>query len=100
MSYDPYADKTLTEVGTAAALLSYEFDQFSVFKRVSDGALFWAATSGCSCGYPFDYCESLDDFSTGTAQEAHAALDEYVAEGYHSIPESEVAELHLAISQV
>lgn len=33
---------------------SYSFDDFVIFKRLSDGALLWASDSGCSCPSPFE----------------------------------------------
>jgi hypothetical protein len=32
---------------------SYSFDSFEIYKRDSDGALFYATDSGCSCPTPF-----------------------------------------------
>lgn len=45
---------------------SYTFDQFKVFKRQSDGALFWGTDSGCSCPTPFEDVKSVDDLNAIT----------------------------------
>jgi len=34
--------------------LCYEFNMLGVWRRLSDGALFWAQDSGCSCPSPFE----------------------------------------------
>lgn len=34
--------------------LSYEFHMLVVWRRISDGRLFWAEDSGCSCPSPFE----------------------------------------------
>ena len=50
----------------------YDFDMVVVWKRVSDGALFWAHDSGCSCPSPFeDYhgVDMLTPLSDGTFEE-------------------------------
>lgn len=45
---------------------SYSFDEFVIFRRLSDGALFWGADSGCSCPEPFEEVKSCDDLSAIT----------------------------------
>jgi hypothetical protein len=40
---------------------AYSFDLVGVWRRVSDGALFGAADSGCSCPTPFEDYERLED---------------------------------------
>jgi len=49
---DKFGLETFDEIDTGG---SWEFDTFVVFKRVSDGALFWSRDSGCSCPTPFDH---------------------------------------------
>jgi len=95
--YDPYADANLTPVGCVAADLSYEYDEFHVFKH-ADGRLLWEITSGCSCSYPFEDCTSSDEFTPATAQEIHAALDKWAAYSYREVSLGEVADLHAKIA--
>lgn len=62
---DPYSSPEqhgLTSVGELYdPELSYEFSILAVWRRVEDGALFWAADSGCSCPSPFEWAEGLAD---------------------------------------
>lgn len=44
----------LTTVGEVERRGGYEFDTFVVWQANSDGRLWWAADSGCSCPVPFE----------------------------------------------
>lgn len=60
--------------------LSYEFNMFIVWRRTSDGALFYASDSGCSCPSPFEDVSGIDDLTpiTGaTYGEFETALHEW-----------------------
>lgn len=50
---------------------SWEFDTFVIFKRISDGALFWTSDSGCSCPTPFEWC-GIDDLNAITKDTLHS----------------------------
>lgn len=39
---------------------SWEYDQTEIYRRRSDGALFHASDSGCSCPMPFEYVTEAD----------------------------------------
>jgi len=40
---------------------SYSFDLFTIWKRESDGALFYGEDSGCSCPSPYEDVHSIED---------------------------------------
>ena len=42
---------------------SYSFNKMVVWRRDSDGKLFWAADSGCSCPSPFEGYNAVEDLS-------------------------------------
>lgn len=42
---------------------SYSFDEFKIWERKSDGALFYGEDSGCSCPSPFEDVKSLADLT-------------------------------------
>lgn len=50
---------------------SWEFDTFVIFKRISDGALFWTSDSGCSCPTPFESI-GIDDLNIITKEDFHS----------------------------
>jgi hypothetical protein len=56
--------------------LSYEFDMFVVWKD-TNGALYYATDSGCSCPSPFENHTSIADLTYATKAEIIAALDEW-----------------------
>lgn len=91
--YDP-AHFGLTLLGTAGDPdLSWGFDEFTVWAD-ADGTLRWAYDSGCSCPEPFGDL-TLADMEKGTAQQAHAALDDWAnSPGKRA----DAADLHLAIA--
>jgi hypothetical protein len=53
---------------------SYEFDITVVLKRISDGQLFYAEDSSCSCPTPFETHE-LKDLTPCSPQELQAHLE-------------------------
>ncbi len=71
---------------------SYEWACVGVFRRASDGALFWGADRGCSCHEPWDDLrpehlepfkeESLDDFRTEAMDRAGTAAEKVEAAEY------------------
>lgn len=56
-NHNPYYSPELcglemfTNIDTAG---SYEFDIFSIWKKLEDNTLWWDTDSGCSCPSPFD----------------------------------------------
>lgn len=59
--------------------MSYEFNMFVVWKRLSDGALFYASDSGCSCPSPFED-ESAETLTPITAGDSYRSFtDEFNA---------------------
>lgn len=52
---------------------SYEFDLFVVY-RDAEGRYWWADDGGCSCPSPFEDHRFPDDFDSGDAHQAVAAL--------------------------
>lgn len=86
MSWDnnPYYNPEKMGLSTVAefdAADSWDFDKFVVW---TDGkVLFWAADSGCSCPIPFEDINSLGDLRSGRQKECLAAIDTWIAEGYH-----------------
>ena len=56
---------------------SYSFDDFVIWKRLSDGALLYGTDSGCSCPAPFDK-QTVDDLTKITSiEQLDAAIEEY-----------------------
>ena len=53
----------LSIIGEVEFRLSYEFDMFVVWKRLADGAIFYANDSGCSCPSPFERYTSVDNLT-------------------------------------
>lgn len=97
MSYDPHDDKAMTYIGSAGNTWGYNWDVFEVWMH-EGGVLHWYSDSGCSCWGAYESTESIDDLEFGSAQDCHAALDEWEAEGYHSLEDHEVADLHADIA--
>lgn len=46
----------------------YSFNKFVVWRRKSDGALFYASDSGCSCPSPFEDYTSVESLKAITKQ--------------------------------
>lgn len=63
--------------------LSYEFHMIGVWRRLSDGMLFWAEDSGCSCPSPFeDYTDPSGEWMVPiekTVGEFRAAVRDFPA---------------------
>ena len=55
----------------------YDFDMTIVWKRISDGALFWASDSGCSCPSPFEDYSGIGDL-TPLTQATFGELESHV----------------------
>lgn len=53
---------------------SYEFDMFVVWKD-TNGALYYATDSGCSCPSPFEWLEDLADLSPASKADIITAMD-------------------------
>ena len=79
-------------VGTVDWGGSYEFDMVVAWKRLDDGAFFWAQDAGCSCPTPFegmtvgDGVKPIEDLATfhavlleKNAQKRHDPADETAA---------------------
>lgn len=49
----------------------YTFNTFVAWQH-EDGRLFWSSDTGCSCPAPFEDVVTLDDLTTGTAEELTA----------------------------
>ncbi len=47
---------------------NYSFNKFVVWRRTSDGALFYATDQGCSCPSPFEDYTSVESLSAITKQ--------------------------------
>lgn len=56
---------------------SYSFDDFVIFKRILDGALFYAQDSGCSCPCPFENTTVGDLIAINDLKQLEIAIDEY-----------------------
>ena len=52
----------------------YQFDYCAVWKRDSDGQLFYGDDSGCSCPSPFETFNSVDQLTPCTWAELHEHL--------------------------
>jgi hypothetical protein len=61
--FDKPQDFGLEIIHTIAAEPDYSFDMLVVWNRLSDGALFFAQDSGCSCPSPFEEYYTLDDLT-------------------------------------
>ena len=70
---------------------SYEFDLTVVLKRESDGQLFYAEDSGCSCPTPFEN-HTLHDLTACTPAELQAHLVSRNGSCYDN-RDAEIAEL-------
>ncbi len=57
--YSPEAHG-LEILGEVEESVSYQFNQFVVWRRLSDGTLFYASDSGCSCPSPFETYENVE----------------------------------------
>jgi hypothetical protein len=93
----------LEVVGDVDVAGNWEFDMFVVWKD-SDGVLYWAEDSGCSCPIPFDD-HSRHTLSSGSVQECHKALDEWYDAEYREDHNSEynggaVADLHGKLAEL
>ena len=64
-SPEKYGVKVLGEVQEDQA---WSFNKFVVWQRTSDGALFYASDSGCSCPSPFEDYTSVESLSAITKQ--------------------------------
>lgn len=54
---------------------SYEYDQTEIYRRVSDGALFHASDSGCSCPMPFEDVTEADMKPIRTMQDFNDLIE-------------------------
>lgn len=57
----------------------YEWDLLEVWRRKSDGRLFYYADGGCSCNSPYDGVRGWDDLSPLTS------IDQFRSELYSSL---------------
>lgn len=98
ITYEPqkYGVKLITDVGDGGG---YDWDCFTVWKSIEGNTFYWGADSGCSCTSPFEDLNSLADLTSGTAQQAHDALDTWFAEDWHTVSAETVADAHLDIAQ-
>lgn len=110
MPYPEYAwgdtkqDQDVVLVGTASQSEDYDWNEFRVYRNTKTGQLYWGSSAGCSCNdFESDF-QSVDDLTTGSVQEAHEALDAYVADagswGNNDGMPAQVADLHLTLSQL
>lgn len=58
--YNP-EDHDLTILGEVEVAGVYSFDKIVVWRRNSDGSLFWQTDSGCSCPSPFEDIAGVAD---------------------------------------
>lgn len=73
----------------------YSFNM-TIVLRDSDGKLYWADDSGCSCTSAFEDYTHLDSLTTGTAEELDYHLDVRLADSAGK-PSGEVADMKLKI---
>ena len=73
--YNNPREHGLTLVADVDIAGGYAFDTVLVYRRDSDGKLFWSADSGCSCPTPFDFLQDVSDLEplpeTVSALESH-----------------------------
>lgn len=56
--------------------MCYEFNDFVVWRRPADGALFYASDAGCSCPSPFEGYEKAEDLT----QITRAGFESFVSD--------------------
>jgi hypothetical protein len=76
-SPEKYGLTTIGEVSWSEPC--YDFDLTAVW-RSSQGVLYWADDSGCSCPAPFEDYRSLEELKTGSGADLARHLNERLAD--------------------
>jgi hypothetical protein len=67
---------------------SYSFDEFVIWQRKKDGALFYGEDSGCSCPSPFENVKSIADLTPITEGDSFKSFErDFAAYCAHAVYE-------------
>ncbi len=58
--------------------LCYEFNELVVWRKLDDGALYWAMDSGCSCPSPFEDLGDIDSLGPPLTKDSYDAFADEV----------------------